>query len=42
VGERIEHYYDRPWAINESRASQLVVIGLKGFDRAAVEAILKI
>jgi cobalamin biosynthesis protein CobW len=42
VGERIEHYYDRPWAINESRASQLVVSGLKGFDRAAVEAILKI
>jgi cobalamin biosynthesis protein CobW len=41
VGERVEHYYDRPWMADESRASQLVIIGLQGFDRAAVEAVLK-
>lgn len=40
VGERVDHYYDRPWDAGETRASQLVVIGLKGFDRAAVEAVL--
>ncbi|MBT3991784.1 MAG: cobalamin biosynthesis protein CobW [Rhodospirillaceae bacterium] len=40
VGERVDHYYDRPWETGENRASQLVVIGLQGFDRAAVEARL--
>jgi len=40
VGPRISHYYDRAWAPGDSRRSQLVVIGLKGLDRGAVEKIL--
>ena len=41
VGDRVDYYYDRPWNLDERRNSQLVVIGLKGFDRVAVEKILK-
>jgi cobalamin biosynthesis protein CobW len=41
VGTRVEHYFDRPWRDGETRASQLVVIGLQGFDRAAVEAVFE-
>ena len=41
VGDRVDYYYDRPWNLDESRNSQLVIIGLKGFDRAAVENILR-
>jgi cobalamin biosynthesis protein CobW len=40
VGARVTHQYDRPWATSEARAGRLVVIGLKGFDRAAVERTL--
>jgi cobalamin biosynthesis protein CobW len=40
VGARIEQHFDRPWAFGEARATQLVVIGKKGLDRAAVEAAL--
>jgi cobalamin biosynthesis protein CobW len=40
VGPRVNHYYDRPWANGEDRRSRLVVIGLKGLDRAAVEKAL--
>jgi cobalamin biosynthesis protein CobW len=36
VGARVTHQYDRPWAAAEARQGQLVVIGLKGLDRAAV------
>jgi cobalamin biosynthesis protein CobW len=36
VGARVTHQYDRPWHANETRAGALVVIGRKGFDRAAV------
>jgi cobalamin biosynthesis protein CobW len=36
VGPRVTHHYDRPWAIDEAREGRLVVIGLKGLDRAAV------
>ena len=36
VGPRVTHQYDRPWAEDEARAGRLVVIGLKGLDRAAV------
>jgi cobalamin biosynthesis protein CobW len=36
VGPRVNHYYDRPWGPAEARRSKLVVIGLKGLDRAAV------
>src|SRR5580658_6139091 len=36
VGPRVTHQYDRPWAASEPRQGQLVVIGLKGLDRAAI------
>lgn len=36
VGNRVQHYYDRAWEANENRAGRLVVIGLKGLDRAAI------
>jgi cobalamin biosynthesis protein CobW len=41
VGGRLQHYYDRAWAAGEARRSRLVVIGLKGLDRAAIEAAVK-
>ena len=40
VGPRVSHHFDRPWEAGERRGTRLVVIGLKGFDRAAVERIL--
>jgi cobalamin biosynthesis protein CobW len=40
VGPRVTQQYDRPWAAAEPRNGQLVVIGLKGLDRAAVTAAL--
>ena len=40
VGARVTHQYDRPWAAAEPRRGQLVVIGLKGLDRAAVTQAL--
>ena len=41
VGERVDRYYDRPWRAGEAAAGELVVIGLKGLDRAAIaDAIL--
>jgi cobalamin biosynthesis protein CobW len=36
VGPRLQHYYDRAWEADEARRSRLVVIGLKGLDRAAI------
>ena len=36
VGPRVSHYYDKPWAALGPRQGSLVVIGLKGLDRAAV------
>jgi cobalamin biosynthesis protein CobW len=36
VGARLQHYYDRGWRAGEARTGQLVVIGLKGLDRAAI------
>jgi cobalamin biosynthesis protein CobW len=41
VGPRVSHQYDRPWAASEPRDGRLVVIGLKGLDRAAVERTLR-
>lgn len=41
VGPRVSHYYDRAWAAGEDRRSRLVVIGLKGLDRPAIETILQ-
>jgi cobalamin biosynthesis protein CobW len=40
VGDRVQHYFDRPWAPDEPRATRLVVIGKKGLDRAAITAAL--
>jgi cobalamin biosynthesis protein CobW len=40
VGDRVQHYYDRPWRPDETRTSRLVVIGEKGLDRAAIAAVL--
>lgn len=40
VGARIERYYDRPWQDGEDRHGRLVVIGRKGLDRGAIEAIM--
>jgi cobalamin biosynthesis protein CobW len=40
VGGRLQHYYDRPWQNGEDKTSRLVVIGLKGLDRAAITAAL--
>ncbi|MGD9743848.1 MAG: cobalamin biosynthesis protein CobW [Dongiaceae bacterium] len=40
VGSRLQHYYDRPWRADEPRAGRLVVIGLKGLDRAAIAAAI--
>src|SRR5690606_6898142 len=40
VGARLEHYFDRPWRDGEERTGRLVVIGLAGFDRARVAALL--
>jgi cobalamin biosynthesis protein CobW len=36
VGARVTHHYERPWGASEPRQGRLVVIGLKGLDRAAV------
>jgi cobalamin biosynthesis protein CobW len=40
VGSRVTHQYDRPWTASESRQGRLVVIGLKGLDRAAISRAL--
>jgi cobalamin biosynthesis protein CobW len=40
VGPRVTHQYDRPWSAAEPRDGRLVVIGLKGLDRAAVTRAL--
>jgi cobalamin biosynthesis protein CobW len=40
VGRRLNHYYDRLWNADEDRRTQLVVIGLAGLDRSAIEATL--
>jgi cobalamin biosynthesis protein CobW len=36
----VTHQYDRPWTTTEPREGRLVVIGLKGIDRAAVTRAL--
>jgi cobalamin biosynthesis protein CobW len=40
VGPRIQHHFDRAWKAGEARRTQLVVIGQKGLDRAAIEAAI--
>jgi cobalamin biosynthesis protein CobW len=41
VGARVTCQFDRPWSAAELRQGQLVVIGLKGLDRAAVTNALR-
>ena len=40
VGGRLDSYFDRDWHPEEPRRSRLVVIGLAGLDRMAVESVL--
>ncbi|MGE4431050.1 MAG: cobalamin biosynthesis protein CobW [Sphingobium sp.] len=40
VGPRIQHHFDRSWQATETRRTQLVIIGQKGLDRAAIETAL--
>jgi cobalamin biosynthesis protein CobW len=40
VGARVSHQYDRPWTAADARRGSLVVIGLKGLDRAGVARAL--
>ncbi len=40
VGARVSHQYDRAWAASDERRGSLVVIGLKGLDRAVVARAL--
>lgn len=40
VGARLSGYYDRPWRAEETRRTELVVIGLCGLDQAAIRAAL--
>jgi cobalamin biosynthesis protein CobW len=42
VGARVSCQFDRPWGAAERRQGHLVVIGLKGLDRAAVTAALRV
>src|SRR6185295_9387549 len=39
VGARFQHQYDRRWPADAARQGRLVVIGEKGLDKAAVEAL---
>ena len=38
VGGRFRHHFDRPWAPDEAREGNLVVIGQTGLDQAAIRA----
>jgi cobalamin biosynthesis protein CobW len=40
VGPRVTTHYDRAWTASEQRGTRLVVIGLKGLDRAAITRML--
>jgi cobalamin biosynthesis protein CobW len=40
VGTRVSHQYDRAWTASHERRGSLVVIGLKGLDRAGVTRAL--
>ncbi|RTZ63635.1 MAG: cobalamin biosynthesis protein CobW [Aquificaceae bacterium] len=41
VGSRVEHYFDRPWKMDETPRTEIVVIG-KQLDVAQIQATLKI
>jgi cobalamin biosynthesis protein CobW len=40
VGARIQHQFDRRWAADAKRQGRLVIIGEKGFDKAAIQALI--
>jgi cobalamin biosynthesis protein CobW len=40
VGTRFQHQYDRRWVAGAPRQGRLVVIGEKGLDKAAIEALI--
>jgi cobalamin biosynthesis protein CobW len=40
VGRRVNTSFERPWATSEMRQGQLVIIGLRGLDHAAVKRVL--
>jgi len=40
VGGRFQHYFDRPWKLDEPRRGALVVIGSKGLNASAIEVII--
>lgn len=40
VGPRVDTYFDRPFATDETRETRLVVIGQSGLDRAAISEAL--
>ena len=40
VGGRVQQYFDREWRPGEARETHLVTIGLRGLDRAAIEAAI--
>jgi cobalamin biosynthesis protein CobW len=41
VGPRVNGYFDRPWLADEARRTELVVIGERNMDRAAIESSLR-
>ncbi len=41
VGPRFQRYFDRDWRAGETRRSELVVIGLSGLDRRAIEGAIR-
>jgi len=41
VGPRFQRYFDREWRPGEARRSELVVIGLRGLDRTAIESAIR-
>jgi cobalamin biosynthesis protein CobW len=40
VGTRFRQHFDRAWEADEAREGQLVVIGQKGIDHAAIAAAI--
>ena len=40
VGKRLQHHFDRPWRAGEDKRGQLVVIGEKGLDAAAIRSLI--
>lgn len=40
VGDRIQHYFDRPWKADEARLGKLVVIGEHGLNEAMITEAL--